>query len=119
MFVPLGKIKDMIQLHETIMGKRLIEGTLPDIADQLKRIADTLEKKHPVEPNKIQQKHLERLLNTACEIISSLEHTADKDLRKNIDALFNEINYSDYLDSEMKDPDQEAQDWDTFGKNKI
>jgi hypothetical protein len=26
------------------MGRRLIEGTLPDIADQLKRIADSLEK---------------------------------------------------------------------------
>lgn len=58
MFVPLGKIKDMIQLHETIMGKRLIEGTLPDIADQLKRIADSLEKlldkqnADPVEPTK-------------------------------------------------------------------
>jgi hypothetical protein len=26
------------------MGKKLIEGVLPDIADQLKRIADALEK---------------------------------------------------------------------------
>jgi hypothetical protein len=33
-----------MNLHETIMGKRLIEGTLPDIAHQLKRIADSLEK---------------------------------------------------------------------------
>ena len=32
------------ELHNTIMGKRLIEGTLPDIAHQLKRIADSLEK---------------------------------------------------------------------------
>ncbi len=43
----------MIQLHESIMGRRLIEGTLPDIADQLKRIADSLEKlleKQQVEP---------------------------------------------------------------------
>ena len=31
------------QLHETFMGKKLIEGTLPDIAHQLKRIADALE----------------------------------------------------------------------------
>ncbi len=33
-----------MNLHETVMGQRLIEGTLPDIAHQLKRIADSLEK---------------------------------------------------------------------------
>ena len=33
-----------MELHQTIMGQRLIEGTLPDIAHQLKRIADSLEK---------------------------------------------------------------------------
>ena len=31
-----------------------------------------------------------------------------------IDALFNEIKYSDKLDA-----DTEAQDWDTFGEHKI
>jgi len=35
----------MSQLHETLMGKKLIEGTLPNIAYELKRIADALEKK--------------------------------------------------------------------------
>ena len=33
-----------MELHQTVMGQRLIEGTLPDIAHQLKRIADSLEK---------------------------------------------------------------------------
>jgi hypothetical protein len=33
-----------MELHNTVMGKRLIESTLPDIAHQLKRIADSLEK---------------------------------------------------------------------------
>ena len=33
----------MTELHNTVMGKRLIEHTLPDIAYQLKRIADLLE----------------------------------------------------------------------------
>jgi hypothetical protein len=33
-----------MELHKTVMGQRLIEGTLPDIAHQLKRIADSLEK---------------------------------------------------------------------------
>ena len=34
----------MAELHETLMGRKLIEHTLPEIADQLKRIADALEK---------------------------------------------------------------------------
>lgn len=33
----------MPELHETLMGKKLIEHTLPEIATQLKRIADILE----------------------------------------------------------------------------
>ena len=35
----------MPELHETLMGRKLIEGTLPEIAHQLKRIADVLESK--------------------------------------------------------------------------
>lgn len=35
----------MIEMQNTIMGRRLIEHTIPDIADQLKRIADALENK--------------------------------------------------------------------------
>jgi len=35
----------MVQLHETLMGRKLIEHTLPDIGDQLKRIADAMDKK--------------------------------------------------------------------------
>ena len=33
-----------MELHQTVMGQRLILGTLPDIAHQLQRIADSLEK---------------------------------------------------------------------------
>ena len=35
----------MPELHETLMGRKLIEGTLPEIARQLERIANALEKK--------------------------------------------------------------------------
>lgn len=35
------------QLHDTLIGRKLIEGTLPDIAKQLERIADALESKQP------------------------------------------------------------------------
>lgn len=71
---------------------------------------------------------LNRLLNTACVIISALEHNADSDLQKEIDAFFSEIKYSDELDEEMNNlstlspsqqADIEAQDWDVFGRNKI
>lgn len=34
----------MAELHNTVMGKKLIEYTLPEIARQLERIADSLEK---------------------------------------------------------------------------
>jgi len=33
----------MPELHETLMGKKLIEHTLPEIARQLERIADALD----------------------------------------------------------------------------
>lgn len=36
----------MPQLHETVMGQRLIQYTLPEIAEQLKRVADALENKN-------------------------------------------------------------------------
>lgn len=36
----------MAELHETIMGKKLIEGIIPNIAKQLERVADALEKKN-------------------------------------------------------------------------
>ena len=39
----------MAELHNTVMGKRLIEHTLPEIAVQLKRIADALENKQPAQ----------------------------------------------------------------------
>ena len=35
----------MTELHQTLMGRKLIEHTFPDIAEQLKRIADALENK--------------------------------------------------------------------------
>ena len=35
----------MADLHNTVMGKRLIESTFPEIAHQLKRIADSMENK--------------------------------------------------------------------------
>lgn len=64
---------------------------------------------------------LNRLLNTACEIISALEGYADESLKKEIDVFFNEIVYSDKVDDEMNllSADEEAQDWDTFGNKKI
>lgn len=66
------------------------------------------------------KEQLEKLLNTACEIITDMEdfyfswHPRDSEMANRIDTLFNEIKYSDTLDADM-----EAQDWDTFGEDKI
>ena len=46
---------------------------------------------------------LNRLLNTACEIITQLEHNADAEQAKKINAMFDEIKYADKIDEEMKD----------------
>lgn len=67
----------MPELHETLMGRKLIEGTLPEIALQLKRIADVLESKH----------------DTADQIASAFQafiknYPNDEDLGKNIRQLY-------------------------------
>jgi hypothetical protein len=59
------------------MGKRLIEGTLPDIAHQLKRIADSLEKlteskSVSVGIDDIDTEYLARMLKEENEYASSL-----------------------------------------------
>lgn len=63
---------------------------------------------------------LERLLNRACEILIIYENSGNASIEvlESIASIFDEIKYSDYLESEIK-ADQEAQDWDTFNKNKI
>ena len=35
-----------MDFYQTVMGKRFFEGTVPEIARQLKRIADALEKQN-------------------------------------------------------------------------
>lgn len=45
---------------------------------------------------------LNRLLNKACEIITSLEEHASEEIQADIDALFAEIKYSDELDSDLE-----------------
>jgi len=65
---------------------------------------------------------LERLLNEACELLIIFEdnNVANDEDKSRISAIFNEIKYSDKIDSEMQArADEEAQDWNVFGKNKI
>ena len=63
---------------------------------------------------------LNRLLDKACEIITSLENNSSAELQEEIDYFFAEINYYNELDSKKNlSADEEAQDWDTFGSNKI
>lgn len=65
---------------------------------------------------------LERLLNEACELLIIFEdgNVANDEDKERISAIFNEIKYADKVDSEMNlSADDQAQDWDTFGENKI
>jgi hypothetical protein len=65
---------------------------------------------------------LERLLNEACELLTIFEdgNVANDEDKSRISAIFNEIKYSDEIDSEMQArANEEVQDWNTFGKNKI
>ena len=65
------------------------------------------------------------LLNKACEIIISLEHNADESFKKEIDELFNSIDFLKYKydgEDEIRmhySGDDEAQDPEVFGENKI
>ena len=64
----------------------------------------------------------ERLLNEACELLIIFEdgNVANDEDKLKISAIFNEIKYADKVDSEMNlSADDEAQDWDTFGENKV
>lgn len=53
-------------------------------------------------------------LDRALNIIISLEEYASEQTAKDIEALFQELKYSDDIDADM-----EAQDFDKFGQNKI
>ena len=51
----------MVELHETLMGKKLIEHTLPDIGSQLKRIANAMENANEKNDDKQVYDFLEQL----------------------------------------------------------
>jgi len=68
--------------------------------------------------NKVKLDRANRLLNDACEIIIQLEHHADEEQMKSINIMFDEIKYADQIDDEMR-ADAEAQDYETFGDEKI
>lgn len=48
------------------------------------------------------KEQLERLLDTACNIIISLEDYADESLQNDIEALFQEILHSDNIEDEIR-----------------
>ena len=64
---------------------------------------------------------LNNYLEHALNIIITLEEYASEELALDIEALFQEIKYSDDVDYEIQslNADMEAQDFDKFGKNKI
>ena len=70
----------------------------------------------------MKQETLERLLNEACELLIIFEdgNIVNENDKTRISAIFNEIKYADEIDSEINFlADEEAQDWDIFGEDKI
>lgn len=74
------------------------------------------------------QEKLNSYLDRALNIIISLEEYASEETAMDIEALFQEIKYSDYIDADMEvwkeysddvDADMESQDYDIFVKHKI
>lgn len=63
---------------------------------------------------------LERLLNEACELLIIFEdgNIVSAEDKVRIQAIFNEIKYSEEIDSEMN-LSADSQDWDAFSENKI
>jgi hypothetical protein len=78
-------------------------------------------------------KQLQRLLNEACELLIILEdgNIASDEDKLRISAIFDEIKYADDIDDELAltysewndkhtmSADDEAQDYNVFGKDKI
>lgn len=60
------------------------------------------------------QEKLNSYLDRALNIIISLEEYASEETARDIEALFQEIKYSDDIDADM-----ESQDYDRFGEHKI
>lgn len=61
---------------------------------------------------------LAMLLNTACELLTELEHNATPDQQERINALFTSVMCKCSRDAAAR-ADLEAQDWDVFGTDKI
>ena len=60
------------------------------------------------------REQLERLLDTACNIIISLEDYADESLQNDIEALFQEILHSDNIEDEILINYSDDEQLDTF-----
>ena len=63
----------------------------------------------------MKEQTLKRLLNTSLDLLISLEQFADEATQKDINALFDEVNFED--DNILAD--LEAQEWEVFGENKL
>jgi len=60
------------------------------------------------------KEQLERLLDTACNIIICLEDYADESLQNDIEALFQEILHSDNIEDEILINYSDDEQLDTF-----
>lgn len=89
----------MAELHQTGMGQKLIEHTLPNIGDQLKRIADVLENKAKGETIQVNMSAIDELVRSKDLMIAQLTsfieyeegYTTDKNTRKRIEDLLKKL----------------------------
>lgn len=68
----------MAELHETLIGRKFFEDTMPEIANQLKRIANTLEKINQEEDiTNVEESDVEKTLEEKLEEMETSEEKFD------------------------------------------
>lgn len=79
----------MTQLHETVMGRKLIEHTFPELARQLERVANALEKNN-VELIKLKERYKTlSMLNADPKSKHQLHQTVIAEMDKTLEEIKN------------------------------
>jgi len=92
----------MNEFHQTIMGRRFIEGTMPRIADALERISNKLEAPKPTVGNPTQVKARKAKIKMADEVIRDLNSLRDGENDSLGDILFSAVAVIEALKEELK-----------------
>ena len=84
----------MAELHETMYGKKLLEGDIPSMASSLKRIADALEDMNEISAKNTTGQYQEKFLMTThahqgkiSRILNTIKNSTAEDLQGVISAI--------------------------------